>query len=203
MGGQGIERREVLRVMALAAAASSFPGFSRWSFACGHGGPEPGVAGPTVYSPQFFTSSEYATVERLTEMIIPADDTPGAKEAGVAEFIDFMVWSDPGVQYRFRYGLIWLDSRSEALHAKPFRDLTAEQQSNLLGRLAYKAKFRAGEEDGQQFFRLAREYTMMGYYTTKIGLEQIDCPALKFYSASPSCPHKDDPEHLHLPSPGS
>ena len=116
MGGQGIERREVLRVMALAAAASSFPGFSRWTFACGHGGPAPGTVRPDVYRPQFFTPAEYATLERLTEMIIPSDDTPGAKEAGVAEFIDFMVWSDPGVQYRFRYGLIWLDSRAGALH---------------------------------------------------------------------------------------
>jgi gluconate 2-dehydrogenase gamma chain len=201
MGGQGIERREVLRVMALAAAASSFPGFSRWTFACGHQGPAPGATRPSAYSPQFFSPAEYATLERLTEMIIPRDDTPGAKEAGVAEFIDFMVWSDPSVQYRFRYGLIWLDSRAETLYAKPFREITPEEQTDLLGHLAYKSRFRPGEEDGQQFFQLARDYTMMGYYTTKIGLEQIDCPALKFYPASPSCPHKDDPEHRHLPPP--
>jgi gluconate 2-dehydrogenase gamma chain len=43
-----------------------------------------------------------------------------------------------------------------------------------------------------------REYTVMGYYTSRIGLEQLDYPGLKFYSASPECPHKDDPEHLHL-----
>jgi Gluconate 2-dehydrogenase subunit 3 len=201
MGGQGIERREVLRITALAAAASSFPGFSRWTFACGHGGPAAGAARPAAYSPQFFSPAEYSTLERLTEMIIPSDDTPGATEAGVAEFIDFMVWSDPTVQYRFRYGLIWLDSRADALHAKRFRELSPEQQTELLGHLAYKSKFRPGEEDGQEFFRLAREYTMMGYYTTKIGLEQIDCPALRFYSSSPTCPHHGDPEHRQLPPP--
>jgi len=201
MGGQGIERREVLRIMAIAAAASSFPGFSRWTFACGHGGPNGGAVHPAAYSPQFFSAAEYSTLERLVEMIIPTDDTPGAKEAGVAEFIDFMVWSDPGLQYRFRYGLIWLDSRADALHGKPFRDLAADQQTDLLECLAYKAKFRPGEEDGQEFFRLTREYTMMGYYTTKIGLEQIDCPALRFYPTSPSCPHPGDPEHRHLPPP--
>lgn len=201
MGGQGIERREVLRIMAIAAAANSFPGFSRWTFACGHGGPDQGTTRPAAYSPQFFSPAEYSTLGRLAEMIIPTDDTPGAKEAGVAEFVDFMVWSDPGVQYGFRYGLVWLDSRADALHGKPFRDLTAEQQTDLLEHVAYKGKFRPGEEDGQEFFRLMREYAMMGYYTTKIGLEQIDCPALRFYSSSPSCRHHGDPEHRHLPPP--
>lgn len=201
MGGQGIERREMLRMMAMAAAASTFPGFSRWTFACGHLGPGPDDPRPAVYAPQFFTPAEYATLDRLTDIIIPGDDSPGAKQAGVAEFIDFMVWSDPGIQYRFRYGLVWLDSRSEALNGKPFRDLTPDQQTELLGHLAYKMNYRPGEEDGQEFFRLAREYTAMGFYTTRIGLEQIDCPALKTYSASPSCPHTGDPEHKHMPPP--
>jgi gluconate 2-dehydrogenase gamma chain len=42
----------------------------------------------------------------------------------------------------------------------------------------------------------------MGYYTSKVGLEQLNYPGLKFYSASPECPHKDDPEHRHLPAGG-
>ena len=44
-------------------------------------------------------------VERLAEIIIPSDATPGAKEAGVAEFIDFMVAKRSEVQYGFRTGL--------------------------------------------------------------------------------------------------
>jgi len=39
MAGQGLERREVLRILAIAGAASGFPGFARWTFACGHGTP--------------------------------------------------------------------------------------------------------------------------------------------------------------------
>jgi hypothetical protein len=71
----------------------------------------------------------------------------------------------------------------------------------LLEPLAYKAKFGSGEERGGEFFRLFREYTVMGFYTSEIGLKQLDFPGLKFYSESPACPHKDDPEHLHLPAP--
>ena len=43
-----------------------------------------------------------------------------------------------------------------------------------------------------------REFTVMGFYTSEIGFKELDNPALKFYSESPECPHKDDPEHRHL-----
>jgi hypothetical protein len=190
-----MERREVLRAMAIAAAASQFPGFHRWAFACDHLVTEAVQVKPASYSPHFFSPAEYATIERLTEMIIPSDGSPGAKEAGVAEFIDFMVWSDPSVQYPWRLGLTWLDAHARRIAGNTFREITPQEQTDLLDHLAYKQKFRDGEEDGRQFFKLAREYTLMGFYTTRMGLEQLDCPGLRFYSESPECPHEDDPEH--------
>jgi gluconate 2-dehydrogenase gamma chain len=200
MAGQGIQRREMLRILRTAAVAAGFPGFSRWSFACGHVGNATSQIKPSAYDPQFFSRPEYALVERLTEMTIPSDGTPGAKEAGVAEFIDFMVASDPEVQYEFRTGLTWLNAHSERMHGKPFLEISAEQQTALLEPLGLKDKARLGEEDGQRFFRLMREYTVMGFYTSEIGFKELDNPALKFYSESPSCPHKGDPEHRNLSS---
>lgn len=88
--------------MALASAASQFPGFSRWTFGGGSG--HTGKSAEE-YLLQFFTPSEYRLVEKLAERIIPSDDTPGAREAGVSEFIDFMVASDPAIQVDFRDGL--------------------------------------------------------------------------------------------------
>jgi Gluconate 2-dehydrogenase subunit 3 len=200
MAGQGMDRREVLRALALASAASSFPGFSRWSFACGDhvnvGAPTPR---PATYAPQFFSRHEYATLERLADLIIPSDDTPGAKEAGVAEFIDFMVAHDESIQYSFRLGLTWLDAESERLDGSRFLGLTAEKQAGMLEHLAYRNRYRPGEEDGRAFFKLAREYTVMGYYTSRVGLKELDYPGLRLYSESPGCPHKGDPEHRHLP----
>jgi len=204
MGGQGIERREVLRVTSLAAAASQFAGFDRWSFACGHGFAESALvkAPGTAYKPQFFSPEEYNALELLTELIIPNDGTPGAREAGVGEFIDFMVANDPKIQYRFRYGLAWIDSHAKWLHGKALRDLTLEQQNEMLEHLAYKHKYRTGEEDGRTFFKLLREYTVMGFYTSRIGLEELDYPGLKMvYDEMPGCPHLDDPEHKNLPPP--
>jgi gluconate 2-dehydrogenase gamma chain len=198
MAGQGVGRREVLRILGTAAAAAHFPGFSKWSFACGHIGNAALQIKPADYHPQFFTAPEYAIVERLTEIIIPTDATPGAKEAGVAEFIDFMVFSDPEQQYPFRTGLAWLDAHSEQNLSKKFIGLTPEQQTSLLEPLGVKAKARPGEEYGRSFFAMMREFTVTGFYTSQIGYKELDNPSLKFYSESPECPHKGDPEHRHL-----
>jgi gluconate 2-dehydrogenase gamma chain len=199
MAGQGVRRREVLRVLGTAAAAAHFPGFSKWGFACGHVGNAVFAINAAGYRPQFFTSSEYAVVERLADLIIPSDATAGAKEAGVAEFIDFMVANTPDVQYSFRTGLAWLNAWSEQTLGKRFVELTAEQQNAVLEPLGFKDKARPGEEDGRTFFAMMREYTVIGFYTSKIGYKELDNPALRFYSESPECTHKDDPEHRRLP----
>jgi len=201
MAGQGIQRREILRIMALTGAVAQFPGFTKWAFAYGHGGGGVEQIKPAKYKPQFFSEREYALVERLTELIIPSDATLGAREAGVAEFVDFMIAHDHDQQYKFRTGLTWLNAHSERQLGKPFVDLSQEQQVSILEPLAYKAKYRDGEGDGREFFQSIKEMTVMGFYTSEIGYKELDNPALKFYSKSPACPHTDDPEHKHLPAP--
>lgn len=140
-------------------------------------------------------------MSRLAELIIPSDSSPGAREAGVSEFIDFMAASDPNVQVRFSYGLRWLDAHARRLHDRPFIQLTAGEQFEMLEHLAYKDRHRRGEEEGRAFFKLLRDYTVMGFYTSRVGMEQLDCPALQaFYPELPGCRHAD-PEHRHLPPP--
>jgi gluconate 2-dehydrogenase gamma chain len=211
MAGQSMARREFMRILAVAAAASSFPGFERWSFACA--GTHPGApkvpSGTSAYRPQFFTTSEFALVDCITELIIPADEHPGAHAAGVAEFIDFMIangfpgeLSNEQLQQRFRLGLTWIDERSLSLFGKRFIDCSDQQQSDLLEHLAYRKHFRAGEEIGQAFFPLLRDFTINGYYTSRIGLEALDYPGLQtMWAGMPGCPHVNDPEHKHLPPP--
>jgi hypothetical protein len=189
----------MLRILGMAAAAATFPGFSRWGFACGHIGNSAVAIRPASYQPVFFTPAEYSMIERLVEIIIPSDATPGAKDAGVAEFVDFIVGSDPEAQYPFRMGLAWLNAHSVRNAGTRFLDLPAEQQNSLLEPLGFREKARAGEEDGRRFLALIRDYTVMGFYTSEIGFKELDNPALKFYAESPECPHKDDREHKHLP----
>jgi len=205
MAGQGPSRRELLQALSAAGFASAFSGFSRWSYALAeqteaHHQPDaPVQIGHAAYAPQFFTPSEYKTVETLADLILPATEggsQPGAKEAGVAEFVDFMAYSDASIQGQFREGLAWLDKASKP--STSFVELSAAQQNALLERLAYKAKHREGEKAGQQFFTLFRKYTVMGFYTSRVGLESLDYPGLKFYAASPGCAHEGNPEHIGL-----
>jgi gluconate 2-dehydrogenase gamma chain len=204
MGGQSLERREVLQILAMAAAASTFPGFRRWSFACDHSSTAHDLVNvkSDPYRAQFFLPEEYSMVADLAEMIIPNDGKPGAREAGVSEFIDFMVSCTPAVQTPFKYGLSWLNGHAVKLFSKPFPEISRAQQLEILEHLAYKDRHRPGEEEGREFFNLLRSYTVMGFYSSKIGLENLDYPGLQaVWDEMPECPHKHDPEHLHLPPP--
>ena len=222
MGGQGVERREILRYIGMAAVAGSFPGFSQWVFACPQDHPQSAPKIPaTSYKPLFFSPQQYRMVEHLAELIIPEDETPGAKQAGVAEFIDFMVANRVAVstsrdirstddaieagneaQNRFLAGLEWMNARSRSEFTRDFMDCTPEQQNSLLEELAYKAKFTPTTESGRAFFQMIRDYTVVGYYTTKIGLESLGYPGLRaVWPSMPGCPHPDDPEHAHLREP--
>lgn len=198
MAGQSIERREILRILAIAASAATFPGFCKWTFASAPLANYVAQIRPAAYTPIFFTPAEYTLIETLTSLIVPTDDTPGAREAGVSEFVDLMVSRDPELQRDFRSGLRWLNLHSRKSQGREFLMLAPAQQTAFLEPLAYKKKFRPGEEPGRKFFTLIREYTVMGFYTSEIGLKELDFPGLKFYAESPACPHHDDPEHRHL-----
>jgi gluconate 2-dehydrogenase gamma chain len=198
MANQGLDRRTVLEMLAKAAVASQFPGFNLWAFgaekppARQHGQP---------YEPMYFSQPEYQTIEVLTDLIIPADETAGAKEAGVSEFIDFMAaHGEAEIQQPMRDGLAWLDTAAKNSYGNGFAHLSSEQQSALLKSVAYRNQFSSEDVKGQTFFQLIRRYTVMGYYTSRIGLEELDFPGLRLYTQSPACPHTNDPEHLHLSS---
>lgn len=228
MGGQNVERRDILRFIGIASVAGAFPGFNKWAFACAQDHVHRAVAAtaqasPAPYKPLFFSAQHYQMVEHLAEMIIPADDSPGAKQAGVAEFIDFMVANRVPVsarrdvrstqdaiemgneaQNQFLSGLDWTNARSKSEFDHEFMDCAPEQQKSLLEEVAYKAKFKPTTESGRKFFQLMREYTVVGYYTTRIGLESLGYPGLRVvWPSMPGCSHPDDPEHIHLHEPGS
>jgi gluconate 2-dehydrogenase gamma chain len=222
MAGQGIERREILRYIGIASVASSFPGFRQWTFACSHdehaAAHARAQAPSQPYKPLFFSLEHFRLVEGLTEIIIPADDSPGAKAAGVAEFIDFMLANRVAItadedarsveerlrqgtaaQIQFEGGLNWLDVRSKSEYKSAFMDCTPSQQVALLEKLAYKSKFTPTTERGREFFQMLRDYTVIGYYTSKIGLESLGYPGLRaFWPKMQACSHADDPEHVHL-----
>jgi hypothetical protein len=96
------------------------------------------------------------------------------------------------MQQPFRMGLSSLDAASKQKHSSAFIRMPENQQIELL------RSFAAGSPQARAFFKLIRQYTVMGYYTSRIGLKELDYPGLKLYPHSPGCPHKGDPEHKQL-----
>lgn len=90
----------------------------------------------------FFTKDEIAFLDEIAETIIPRTTTPGAKDAGVGEFMNVMVRDcyTPDDQEIFRKGLDAVEKLSKEKYSKGFMQITPEQRSELLTALDKEAK---------------------------------------------------------------
>jgi hypothetical protein len=122
------------------------------------------------WKPELFDAHTNETVVALTELIIPATDTPGAKAAFVNRWLDRLLAAGPIPQRdAFLDGLHWLDGHAIKLHAAPFVKLTEAQQVAILQSLDVPAN-----EPGPRFFRLAKMWTSRIYYQTSIGMRELN-----------------------------
>ncbi|MPY88243.1 MAG: gluconate 2-dehydrogenase subunit 3 family protein [Luteitalea sp.] len=129
----------------------------------------------TAYTPKFFTKHEYETLRLLADLIIPADERSGsASDAGVPEFVDFMMIDQPARQTAMRGGLRWLDRECGERFGKRFVDCTTTERSAILDDVAWPKK--AEEKSlthGGRFFTLVRDLTATGFWSSKMGIEDI------------------------------
>src|SRR5690349_2751157 len=92
-------------------------------------------------SETYFTPHEMATITVLADIIIPKDDKSGsASEAGVPDFIEFIVKDMPEHQLPMRGGLRWLDVQCLNRYNKAFVDCTSQEQIEVVDEIAYPAK---------------------------------------------------------------
>jgi glucoside 3-dehydrogenase (cytochrome c) hitch-hiker subunit len=119
---------------------------------------------------------QHQTVAAVAELIIPETDTPGARAARVAEFIDLMVaeWCTEEQRARFLDGLADLDRRSQAIIGRAFVDGRLSEQTTTLSELeAEWLSFRvAGGKPEDHFFHQIKYLTIYGYYTSRVGVEK-------------------------------
>lgn len=122
----------------------------------------------------FFTPHEMATLALLCDIIIPADDVSGsATQAGVPDFIEFMAKDKPDFQTPLRGGMRWLDLQMTKLYGTPFKDSKPDQQIAMVDAIAYPAKAAPQMKQGVAFFSLLRNLTASGFYSSKMGIEDI------------------------------
>lgn len=123
---------------------------------------------------KFFTPHEMATITLLGDIIIPKDDKSGsASDAKVPEFIEFIVKDIPDHQIPMRGGLRWLDLQMLNRYNNPFTDCTADQQLQMVTEIAYPAKAKPEMQQGVAFFNRMRSLTATGFFTSKMGLDDI------------------------------
>lgn len=123
---------------------------------------------------KFFSPHELATITVLGDIIIPKDDKSGsASDAGVPEFIEFIVKDMPEHQVPIRGGLRWLDLQTLNLYNNPFKDCTADQQLKIVTEIAYPGKAKPEMQQGVAFFSRMRSLTATGFFTSKMGLADI------------------------------
>ena len=127
-----------------------------------------------LMSETFFTEHEMATISVLVDYIIPKDDKSGsATDAEVPAFIEFIVKDMPHYQLPMRGGLKWIDVRAQKKYKNVYLKCSKAEQIAILDEIAYPSKATPEVQQGVSFFKTIRDLTASGFFTTKMGIEDI------------------------------
>jgi gluconate 2-dehydrogenase gamma chain len=222
-------RRHALKLLGALGATCAFP-FAGDELHGQHVHPTLAQApAPAPYAPAFFTPVEFARLSRLTDVIIPVTETPGASAAGVPAYIDRLVTLNAEHQPLFRAGLAWLEQQAKARFSREYLSLAEAEhvailqplsdESDRQRREAQRGRFRT-EAQGKsvyyvevtdrdpparpgittpaalqadpglpvRFFRLVKNLTADGYYTSRVGLlEELGYAGNTALARFPAC----------------
>jgi len=122
----------------------------------------------------FFNEHELLTIAVLCDIILPKNDKYGsATDAGVKDFIAFIVKDMTYQQTPLRGGLMWLDNYSNKLYKKDFIKASSKQQLDICDKIAYPGKTATELIQGEKFFTRMRNLTLTGYFTSKMGIKDL------------------------------
>jgi gluconate 2-dehydrogenase gamma chain len=197
-GNGGVDRRSALKAMAAAAAVPVLGTFEigEEQMLRAREAAETAVLAEmqgTQYTPKFFTRHEYQTVRTLVDYIVPRDERSGsATDAGVPQYMDFVLSDQtppPGPpnptprfyvaptasQINVRGGLAWLDNECANRFGAGTTFLTATdaQRRQVLDDIAWPAKAKPELSHGVAFFTRMRDMTASGFYSSKMGIQDL------------------------------
>ena len=171
-----ISRRNLLRGLSLSALAGSSAGLVTLQAAqdAHHAVSEDKNAAGGAYVPKSFNDHEYKTLQRLSDLIIPADEhSPGALAAGAADWIDFMSSNCDELREIFTGGMAWVDHDMQRRYGTDFLSASAEQQTAMLDRIGIEKNAAPENQPGIHFFHWARNLVLDAYYTSPIGIKEL------------------------------
>ena len=194
MTTQGLTRRDILRTLAMGTLGGSvlqvIPAEAA-EYAHQMVRKEKAASATGKYAPKYFSAHQYETLNVLCDAIIPKDEkSGGAVEAGAPEFIDLLSSENPKYQLKLGGGLFWLDNFCSDRYEHLYLDCTPEQRREVLDLIAFRknAKQNPALSQGVAFFALLRNMTCDAFYTSKIGIADLQYIGNTTVHEFPGCP---------------
>ena len=170
----GIDRRALIgsAIAAAAAVVASPPAGAQVQKAAQKAVPKGVAAGPVPAKGRaFFTAQEFATLDEMAEMIIPADAVSGgARATGVAAHLDKRIGEslDPAWRKSWRDDLAEIDRLSVEMFDRPFVKASLEQRTRLMQRVSRNEA--NPSEAGEYAFGTIKWSVADAYYRTRVGI---------------------------------
>lgn len=151
------------------------------------------------WKPLFLDDHQNETLIILSDLIIPATDTPGAKEALVNRYIDLVLAAEPHDEQRnFLNSLGYLDGESMRRYKTAFRYLSRDDQDDLLHSLAYPhvgsgwgGDSTAPADPGHGHFQSLKDRIMNAYYSSQIGEKELGWDGAFAHGPYQGCEHPE------------
>lgn len=145
------------------------------------------------YTPKFFEAADFAALSAFTEILIPTDDTPGAREAHCAHFIDFVLQASqaqaPDTVRQWRAAM-------RALKDAGFHDADDRGKAALVDAMSRPERVSGATHPGYSAYRLIKAQNTFAFYTSRAGMiEALDYKGNSYNASFPACEH---PEHRTL-----
>lgn len=185
-----MERREILKSLFLAPVGGSIIATTACVSGSSPAAPVNWTRLPTTYSygrtaaelqhdadlfaENYFREHELLTIAVLCDIILPSDHpNGGALDAGLPDFVEFMVKDRENFKLPIRGGISWLDSYAIDQFDANFIRISEQQRLNICDSIAYSDVTDEELQPGINFFTLMRNLTMTGYYTTELGFRDL------------------------------
>ena len=185
----------VFRAAALPGAAEFFSAWARAASPHEHGSSSPGSSAPPEppllrnYQPKFFAADDFEALRAFTEILIPTDDTPGAREAYCAHYIDFVLQASdsvPNVQKQWRAAMASLKDAG-------FHSANAKGREALMEAMSKPERDHSASHPAYAAYHLIKQENTFAFYTARAGMiEALDYKGNSYNLEFPACTH---PEH--------
>lgn len=164
-----MNRRDSLKALSAVTAHALFP-----TVLAGAAEAVAGLEAGTPWVPKWLPSPRAAMLEALVDTILPATDTPGAREARVQAFVDLALRDcyTAAEQKLFLDGLEALAAECAARHGRPFEACSPEERHGLLAPLD-AASYAPDTGARGSFIRILKDLTLVGFFTSRIGATQV------------------------------